>query len=110
MRVPRVEGAQRRDHHSGFGGLLLEREGTPPFERSRHRIAVMRAIEKGEDAVAMMGKIGVKANEAAVVATIKTGDLVPRLRRGFSVDAQIALAAKLDRGVAPICADGLPGP
>ena len=70
----------------------------------------MRAIEKGEDAVAMMGKIGVKAHEAAVAASIKTGDLVPRLRRGIPLDAQIALAAKLDRGVAPIDADRLPAP
>ena len=110
MRVPLVEGTQGRDHHSGLGGLLLEREGIPPFERLRHGIAVMSAFEKGEDAFAVMGKIGVEAHEAAVAARIKAGDLVPSLGRRLTVDAQIALAAKLDRGVTPIDADRLPSP
>src|ERR1051325_1896502 len=53
----------------------------------------------------MMREIRVQPHPALVTAAVKACDLVPDLARGLARDAQVALAAKLDRGVAHLDAD-----
>src|SRR5437764_10588632 len=49
-----------------------------------------------------MRKIRVQPHPTAVAAAIRAGDLVPEVGRRSAGDAQIALAAALDRGVAHV--------
>ena len=54
-----------------------------------------------------MWKIRVQAHPASVTAAVKSGDLVPQFLWRFPLEAHVALAAKLDRGVTYIDADQL---
>ena len=65
-------------------------------QRLRHRRAIVVAAEQGQHAVAVMRKIGMDANPAAVAAAIDAVDRVHIFRRRLAVDAQIPLAAELD--------------
>src|ERR1043165_5830747 len=53
----------------------------------------------------MMRESRVQPHPAPVAAAVETCDLVPDLARGLARDAQVALAAKLDRSVAHLDAD-----
>src|SRR5258708_36139007 len=101
MRIPFGERARRRDDEPGFSGGGFERFRLPAIERLLHRGAIVRAAKQLERAVAMVREVRMQPNPAAVAAAIEPGDLVPQLGRGLAGDAQIALAAKLDRGIAP---------
>src|SRR5947209_10661517 len=54
-----------------------------------------------------MWEIRVQAHPASVTAAVKSGDLVPQLLWRLAVNAQVALAAKLDRGIAHVDAHAL---
>src|SRR5262249_11605784 len=82
----------------------------PCLQRLRHRRPLIGDPQQLEHAVAMVWEIGVEAHLARITRLIDTGDLVPDRRRWALVDALIALAAKLDRGMARLAADGLPPP
>ena len=55
----------------------------------------------------MVREVRVQAHPAPVAAAVQSRDLVPQLGGRLAVDAQIALAAKLDRGIAHRDADAL---
>src|SRR3982074_146959 len=107
MRIPFGERARRGDDEPGFGRRRLECLRLPAVESLLHRSAIVLAAEQLEHAVAVMREIRVQPYEAAVAAAVKSGDLVPQLRRGLALDAQIALAAKFDCGIAHRNADVL---
>src|SRR5947209_16384688 len=54
-----------------------------------------------------MREIRVQAHPAPITAAVKSGDLVPQLLWRLAVDAQVALAAKLDRRTAHVDAHAL---
>ncbi|MCY1529602.1 hypothetical protein D9M68_647560 [compost metagenome] len=108
MTVPFAEAAQRGDHQAGVGRGGFEGLGLPLFQRRLHRGLVIGAAQQAQHAVAVMREIGVQPDPAAVAAAVDAGDLVPQLRRGTAVDAQVALAAELGDRVAHVDADLLP--
>ena len=55
-----------------------------------------------------MRQVGVQPDPAAVAGAIDADGLVAMLVRRLAVDAQVALAAELDAGVAHVDADALP--
>ena len=55
----------------------------------------------------MRRQIGMQPREAAVAASVKPGNGVVAIGRVVAVDAQIALAAKLDRSLSHIDTDAL---
>ena len=107
MRIPFGERARHRDDQPGLRGGRLELLRMPAFERMPHRLARIVAAEQLQHAIAMMWEIRVQPHPPAIAAAVKPGNLVPELLRRLAVDAHVALAAKLDRGIAHIDADGL---
>src|SRR5215470_15900827 len=100
VRVPFGETPHRRRHQAGLGRRRLEAVGSPSLERPLDGGAVVLAFEQRQQAVAVVREIGMQSHPAAVAAAIGAGDLVPRVRRWRAIDAEVALAAELDGGVA----------
>src|ERR1043165_3040393 len=105
MRVPLGERPRRADDQPGLCCSALEFLRLPVIECALHRLARIVAAEQLEHAVAMMRKVRVQPHPAPVAAAIESRDLVPDFAAALSRDAQIALAAKLDRGIAHRDAD-----
>jgi hypothetical protein len=110
MRVPFIECTLHGGNHSCLRRGVLKRLGIPVCERTRHRRAVGRAAQQRQDAGAMVRKVGVNAHPPFITTAIRAGDVVPQFRRGSSLNAEVALTAKLCRGVAHIDAHLLKSP
>ncbi len=108
MAIPFVEAAHRRDHHARIRSRGLERLGVPFAQRGLHLVLLIGAAEQAQHAVAVMQEVGVQPDPAAIAATIGARDLVPQLRRGAAIDAQITFAAEFRDGVADVDRDLLP--
>ena len=98
MTVPFLEAAHGGHDQSGIGGRLLEVGRAPGTQRLRDCLALSsgasRQPEQRQHAVAMMGKVGVQPDPAALAirpAGVKAGDLVPDFR-GAAVKPEIAAA------------------
>src|SRR3954470_5344733 len=107
MHIPSGERPRHGDDQSSLGSSCLELFGFPSIQRTLHRFTRIIAAEQLQHAIAMMRKIRVQAHPATVAAAIESGNLVPQLFRWCAIQAHVALAAKLDRGVAHIDTDAL---
>src|SRR5205807_1436805 len=107
MLIPLGERPAGGNDQPGIGGRGLQRLALPSIERALHRGSVMSAAEQREQSIAMMRQIGMQPDPTAVAAAIKARDRIMILRRRLAIDVQVALAAKLDRGVAHVDADVL---
>ena len=108
MGVPFGERARRGDDEAGYGGRVLQLERLPTIDGTLHRGAVIVGAKEFQCAGAVMRQVGVQPDPAAVAGTIDADGLVAMLMRQLAVDAQVALAAKFDAGVAHVDADALP--
>ena len=102
--------AQHGGDETGLGGGRLKWLGLPGEEGRCNGLAVVGAVQQLEDALAMMRKIRMQPDLAAITGGVDAGDFVPGRTGWLSRDPEIALAAELDRGVAHVDADGLPLP
>ena len=107
MRVPFGKRAHRGHDQPGLGRRRFQIFRAPVLQRLLDRIAVVGAAQQFQHAVAVMREIGVQAYPTPVAAAVGAGDLVPEIRQGLGGDAQIALAAALDRCVAHVERDAL---
>jgi hypothetical protein len=107
MRIPLGERAAHRNHEAGLGGRLLERFCAPSSKHALDRWLIVAAAEQREHPVAVMRQIRMQAHPAAVTAAIEASDRVMIFRARLGVDAQVAFAAKLDRGAAHVDAHAL---
>ncbi len=96
----------RDDTAAGIGGgfkfLTL-----PLHQSARYVVAFRFAIQDLTDVIAVMRKVGVKTHEAAITRFVNTSDNIPGRWRRLVVDAQIALAATLNRRMRHIDGDAL---
>ncbi len=102
VRRPLRRRAQHGGAQPGLGRGGFERLALPPEQSGRHGGALVAAAEQPQDAVAVMGEIGVQTHRPPVAGRIDAGDAVPRRSRRLGVDARVALAAHLDGRVAHV--------
>ena len=107
QRRPFVMRAHQRDHAAAGIGRGLERLAVPLHQRGLHLVALRLAVQHLADGVAVMPEVGMQPHEAPVAGLVDAGDGVPCRARRLAVDAQIALGAALDDGVAHIDRDVL---
>ena len=91
-----------------IGGGVLQVERGPAVDLALHRGAVVLGPEQLQRAGAMMRQVGVQPDPAAVFGPIHADGFVAVLMGRLTVDAEVALAAELDAGVAHVDADLLP--
>ena len=103
--------AHHRNHAAAGIGRGFKRFGVPLHQRGLNVIALWLAVQHLADGVAVMPEIGVQPHEALIAGFVDPGNRVPGRRRRLAVDAQIALAAAFDDGMAHIDRDilRLPG-
>ena len=93
-------------HHAAAGiGRGLERLGVPLHQRGLNLVAFRLAVQHLADGVAVMPEIGMQPHEAPVAGFVNAGDRIPGRPRRLAVDAQIALAAAFDDGMAHVDRD-----
>jgi hypothetical protein len=100
--------AQHGGNQPGLGNRRFKALGLPLPQRGGDGVAVIGHAQELEDAVAMVRKVGMQANLAAIARVIDAGDFVPGRPGRLIVEAHIALAAELDRGMAHIDVQRLP--
>ena len=74
----------------------------PLGECCLHGLALVLAAEQLQHAIAVVREVGVEADVAVIARGVDAGDLVPHRAGRLAGDAQIALAAELDGGVAHV--------
>ena len=99
---PFLARAHHRYHAAGGIGRGLERLGVPLHQRGLDMVALGLAAQHLADGIAVMAEIGVQPHEAPIAGVVDSGDRIPGGSRRLAVDAQIALAAALDDGVAHV--------
>src|SRR5205085_260902 len=105
--LPFVIRTHHRDHAAGCIGGGFESFRLPLHQRRLHIVTLGLAVEHLADGGAVMREIRVQPHEAAIAGPVDAGDGVPGRPRRFAGDAQVALGAALDRGVAHVDADML---
>jgi hypothetical protein len=106
--VPFGERSARGHDKAGFGRRGFQRLGPPTIKCVLHRLLIMFTAKQLEEATAMMRQISMQPRPTAITAAVKSGNRVVMIFRRLAIDAQIALAAKLDGGTAHVDADALP--
>jgi hypothetical protein len=99
--------SHHRDHATGLVRPRLELLRLPARERGLHRVTRVGAAEQRDDARAVVREVRVQAHDPAVARAVHARDRIPERRGRLAVDAQVALAAELDRRRAHVDGDAL---
>ncbi len=99
-----VRSHQRNDAAAGIG-RGLECLAVPLHQRGLHLVALRLTTQDFANGIAVMREVGVQPDESLIAGFVNPGDRIPGGRRRLAVDAQIALAAAFDDGVAHVDRD-----
>ena len=101
MRLPFFRRPRHRGDEPARDGFVFEGLAVPASDRFGHALARIFCTQHRQHPLAVMREIGVNAHETPIARAI---DAKQRIERAvvFAFDAEIALAAKFDRGVAHI--------
>ena len=110
VRMLRPFARAARESGAASGGVdrVLQFESVPVRACAHCRLAFVRGAQHFHRGVAMMGKIAVDADPAAVAHRVKAAQRIARPVRRFAVDLQIARAAQRSGRRAGIDGDRLP--